>query len=88
VILVAVREDDGADVALVVSQETARMSLSWSRRYEKSGRTRSTPRCSSRGNDRPASMTTMPSSLSTTIMFFPTSPSPPSGISRVEPATG
>src|SRR4029078_12493489 len=49
-------------------------------RYEKSGRTRSTPRCSSRGNARPASTTTISSSSSYTVRFFPTSPRPPSGV--------
>ena len=45
VILVAVRQEDGADrLATLV-------------RYEKSGRIRSTPRCSSRGNASPASTT-------------------------------
>src|SRR5437763_13545220 len=58
-----------------------------SRRYAKSGSTRSTPRCSSRGNASPASMTTIASSASTTIMFLPTSPRPPSGISRHMPST-
>src|SRR4051812_1676423 len=56
-----------------------------SRRYVKSGRTRSTPRCSSRGNARPASMTTIASSASKTVMFLPTSPSPPSGMIRHTP---
>src|SRR5919206_3044295 len=51
-----------------------------SRRYVKSGRTRSTPRCSSRGNARPASTTTIESSDSYAVMFLPTSPSPPSGM--------
>jgi hypothetical protein len=32
----------------------------------------------------PASITTRPSSDSTTVMFFPTSPSPPSGMIRVD----
>src|SRR5581483_4695176 len=51
-----------------------------SRRYAKSGSTRSTPRCSSRGNARPASTTTIESSASYTVMFLPTSPRPPSGM--------
>ena len=50
VILVAVRQQDGADRRLPRSA-----------RYEKSGRIRSTPRCSSRGNASPASTTSMAS---------------------------
>src|SRR5262249_3969452 len=46
-------------------------------RKVKSGRTRSTPRCSSRGNARPASITTIEPSHSIAVMFFPTSPRPP-----------
>src|SRR6266404_7560115 len=59
-----------------------------SRRYVKSGRTRSTPRCSSRGNARPASTTTIEPSASKTVMFLPTSPRPPSGMIRQTPITG
>ena len=58
-----------------------------STRYEKSGRTRSTPKCSSRGNARPASTTIRSSPISNTVMFFPTSPSPPSGMIRSAVAT-
>src|SRR6188508_1556039 len=47
-----------------------------------SGRTRSTPRCSSRGNASPASIAIRSSPYSRTVMFFPTSPSPPSGMIR------
>src|SRR5688572_4330926 len=47
-----------------------------------SGRTRSTPRCSSRGKASPASTTMMSSPCSYTVMFFPTSPRPPSGMMR------
>src|SRR5581483_3921490 len=51
--------------------------------------TRSTPRCSSRGNASPASTTRLPCSCSNTVMFLPTSPSPPSGITRRKgPGTG
>src|SRR6202521_2833821 len=56
-----------------------------SRKYVKSGRTRSTPRCSSRGKARPASTTTIESSASKTVMFLPTSPRPPSGMMRQTP---
>src|SRR5918911_845241 len=45
-----------------------------------SGRIRSTPRCSSRGNARPASTITISPSSSKTVMFLPTSPRPPSGM--------
>src|SRR3954465_15607594 len=64
---------------------TARMSLRRSRSGPKSGRIRSTPRCSSRGNASPASTITSPPSASKTVMFFPTSPRPPSGVIRVQP---
>src|SRR6185312_16670126 len=61
---------------------TARTSAWRSTRYVKSGSTRSTPRCSSRGKARPASTTSVPWSCSNTVMFFPTSPRPPSGMTR------
>ena len=51
-------------------------------RYEKSGSTRSTPKCSSRGNASPASTTMRSSPTSNTVMFLPTSPRPPSGMIR------
>ena len=66
VVLVRVRQDDGANGAVVEVAEVGRM--------------RSTPRCSSRGNDIPASTTIRSSPISKTVMFFPTSPSPPSGM--------
>src|SRR6188508_2533355 len=47
-----------------------------------SGRSRSTPRCSSRGKARPASTTTISSPSSYTVMFLPTSPRPPRGMIR------
>src|SRR5262249_1580254 len=47
-----------------------------------SGRRRSTPRCSSRGNARPASTTRISPPSSYTVMFLPTSPRPPSGTMR------
>ena len=68
VVLVRVRQHDGAHGA--------------SRRYPKSGRITSTPRCSSRGNDMPASTTIRSPAASYTVMFLPTSPRPPSGITR------
>src|SRR5260221_2540421 len=55
-----------------------------SRRYLMSGMTRSMPSISSSGNMRPASTRTMSSPCSITIMFFPTSPTPPSGMTRTE----
>src|SRR3990170_6541890 len=51
-------------------------------RYPTSGSRRSTPRCSSRGNARPASTTMISPPVSKTVMFFPTSPRPPSGMIR------
>ena len=57
------------------------------RRYENSGRSRSTPRCSSRGNASPASTTMRSSPSSKTVMFLPISPSPPSGMIRSVSAT-
>ena len=56
--------------------------------FEKSGRTRSTPRCSSRGKASPASTRIRSSPSSNTVMFFPTSPSPPSGMIRSASLTG
>src|ERR671916_700398 len=56
-----------------------------SRRYEKSGRTRSTPGISAVGKRRPQSTTTIRSSYSKTVMFLPISPSPPSGRTRSVP---
>src|SRR2546425_5639777 len=47
-----------------------------------SGMTRSMPSISSSGNMRPASMTTMSSPDSSASMFFPISPTPPSGMTR------
>src|SRR5437867_11988816 len=47
-----------------------------------SGMTRSMPSISSSGNMRPASMTTMSSPDSIASMFFPISPTPPSGMTR------
>src|SRR5438132_8071701 len=64
---------------------TPRTMCSRSRRYAKSGRTRSTPRCSSRGNASPASTMTIESFASYAVMFFPTSPRPPSGMMRQTP---
>src|SRR5581483_4283864 len=64
---------------------TPRIISARSMRYEKSGSTRSTPRCSSRGNARPASTTTIEPSASYTVMFFPTSPRPPRGMIRQRP---
>src|SRR6266513_1137820 len=64
---------------------TARTGRSRAVRYEKSGRIRSTPRCSSRGNASPASTTIASPSASTTVMFFPTSPSPPRAMIRTLP---
>src|SRR3954451_1003401 len=58
------------------------MSSARSRRYVKSGRTRSMPTCSAVGKRRPVSTTTIAPSYSTTVMFLPISPSPPSGRTR------
>src|SRR5262245_15101796 len=60
-----------------------------SRRYVTSGTTRSMPYISSSGNIRPQSMTTMSSPYSTTYMFLPISPTPPSGmiLSGVSPGS-
>src|SRR3954454_4404979 len=64
----------------------ASMSSTRSRRYEKSGRTRSMPTISAVGKRSPTSTTTMLSSYSRTIMFLPISPSPPSGRTRRDEA--
>src|SRR5437763_7405553 len=60
----------------------AAMSAARSRRYVKSGRTKSIPSCSGVGNISPVSTTTMPPPYSTSVMFLPISPSPPSGRTR------
>ena len=49
-------------------------------KYVISGITKSTPNISSSGNDKPQSTTIISSSYSKTVIFFPTSCSPPSGI--------
>src|SRR2546423_13970024 len=61
------------------------MSSARSRRYEKSGSTRSIPSWSGVGNISPVSTTTIAPPYSTTIMFLPISPSPPSGRTRRTP---
>src|SRR3954451_20211908 len=58
------------------------MSTARSRRYEKSGSTRSMPSISLVGNMSPVSTTTSSSPYSTTVMFLPISPKPPSGRMR------
>src|SRR5215210_6780645 len=50
-----------------------------SRRYVKSGRTRSMPGISSSGNDIPASTRIIALPWRTAVMFLPISPSPPRG---------
>src|SRR5438093_12513603 len=55
-----------------------------SRRYSKSGRTRSIPGSSARGNDSPQSMTRIRPSSSRQAMFRPISPTPPMKIRRAE----
>src|SRR3954447_11842394 len=60
----------------------ASMSSARSRRYEKSGSTRSMPSWSGVGNISPVSTTTIAPSYSTTVMFLPISPSPPRGRTR------
>src|SRR5215210_81051 len=50
-----------------------------SRRYVKSGRTRSMPGISSSGNDIPASTRMIPLPWRTAVMFLPISPNPPRG---------
>src|SRR3954463_6894831 len=64
------------------------MSSARSRRYEKSGRTRSIPSISLVGNIRPVSTTTISSPYSTTVMFLPISPRPPSGRMRTAVMSG
>src|SRR6476646_4243692 len=64
------------------------MSSTRSRRYEKSGSTRSMPTISAVGKRSPTSTTTMLPSYSRTIMFLPISPSPPSGRTRSVELTG
>src|SRR3954469_17416982 len=61
------------------------MSSARSRRYEKSGSTRSIPSWSGVGNISPVSTTTIAPSYSTTVMFLPISPRPPSGSTRRVP---
>src|SRR3954470_8801129 len=61
------------------------MSSARSRRYAKSGSTRSMPSWSGVGNISPVSTTAIEPSYSTTVMFFPISPSPPSGRTRRGP---
>src|ERR671937_2960137 len=58
------------------------MSSARPRRYEKSGSTRSIPSISLVGNMSPVSTTTISSPYSTTVMFLPISPRPPSGRMR------
>src|SRR5919201_1759666 len=55
------------------------MSSARPRRYVKSGSTRSIPSISLVGNMSPVSTTTIAPSCSTTVMFLPISPRPPSG---------
>src|SRR3712207_433792 len=63
------------------------MSSERSRRQVKSGSTRSMPSCSGVGNMSPVSTTTIRPSYSTTVMFLPISPRPPSGRTRRVPLT-
>src|SRR5664279_1720503 len=58
----------------------ARTSSLRSRKKLMSGRTRSMPSISSRGNARPQSTTTILPRYSTAVMFLPISPIPPSGM--------
>src|SRR3954451_17562898 len=58
------------------------MSSARSRRYEKSGSTRSIPCISAVGNISPVSTTTIRPSYSITVMFLPISPRPPKGSTR------
>src|SRR3954447_22925374 len=62
------------------------MSTARSRRYVKSGSTRSMPSISAVGKRRPVSTTTIRPSSSTTVMFLPISPSPPRGRTRMVPS--
>src|ERR1700727_2629660 len=64
------------------------MAAARSRRYVKSGSTRSIPSMSVVGNRRPVSTTTIRPSYSSTIMFLPISPRPPSGRTRSWPLIG
>src|SRR3954449_2459683 len=66
----------------------ASMSSARSRRYVKSGRTRSMPIISAVGKRSPQSTTTIRPSYSTTVRFLPISPTPPSGRTRRAPLTG
>src|SRR5438093_1679641 len=66
-----------------VSTTASRRSALW-RRYSKSGRTRSIPGSSARGNDSPQSMTRMRPSSSRQAMLRPISPTPPRNTRRVE----
>src|SRR2546423_11114964 len=65
----------------------AAMSAARSRRYVKSGSTRSIPSWSGVGNISPVSTTTIAPPYSTTVMFLPISPRPPSGRTRRTPLT-
>src|ERR1700761_3151610 len=58
------------------------MSSARSRMYVKSGSTRSIPSMSVVGKRSPVSTTTIRPSYSTTVMFLPISPRPPSGSTR------
>src|SRR5947209_2151339 len=60
----------------------ASISRARSRRYAKSGSTRLIPSMSAVGKRRPVSTTTIRPSYSTTVMFLPISPRPPSGRTR------
>ena len=73
VVLVAVREHDRAHVPPLEVADV--------------GSSRSTPRCSSRGNASPASTIRSSPPASYTVMFLPTSPRPPSGMIRSESLT-
>src|ERR687894_20418 len=63
----------------------ASIASTFSRRYVKSGSTRSMPSMSAVGKRRPVSTTTRRPSYSTTVMFLPISPRPPSGRTRRAP---
>src|SRR3954471_8296249 len=63
----------------------ASMSSTRSRRYVKSGSTRSMPIISAVGKRSPQSTTTSLPSYSTTLRFLPISPTPPSGSTRMAP---
>ena len=64
----------------------ASIASTFSRRYVKSGSTRSMPIISAVGKRRPQSTTTIRPSYSTTVMFLPISPTPPSGRTRSLPS--